>query len=63
MKNSELIDFKVVENLDDKLVIKVTLNSGLYRFFIYIRTANQNVATVNLPFYAQSFYQIIICQK
>ena len=47
------ISFTVVENLIDKLVVKATLKSGSYRFFIYVRDSNKNVATANIPFYVK----------
>ena len=40
-------------NLDDKLIIKGPLKSGPYRFFIYVRDSNKNVATANIPFYVK----------
>ena len=49
----EPISFTVVENLNDELVIKVPSNSGPYRFFIYVRDSNKNVATANIPFYVK----------
>jgi hypothetical protein len=52
-KTPEPISFTVVENLDNKLVIKAPLKSGPYRFFIYVRDSNKNVATANIPFYVK----------
>jgi hypothetical protein len=52
-KTPEPISFKIVENLNDKLVIKTPLKSGPYRFFIYVRDSNKNVATANFPFYVK----------
>ena len=52
-KTPESISFTVVENLNDKLVIKTPLKSGPYRFFIYVRDSNKNVATANIPFYVK----------
>jgi len=52
-KTPEPISFTVVENLDDKLIIKGPLKSGPYRFFIYVRDSNKNVATANIPFYVK----------
>jgi hypothetical protein len=52
-KTPEPISFTVVENLNDRLVIKAPLKSGPYRFFIYVRDSNKNVATANFPFYVK----------
>jgi len=52
-KTPEPIAFTVVESLNDKLVIKAPLKSGPYRFFIYVRDSNKNVATANFPFYVK----------
>ena len=52
-KTPEPISFTVVENLNDRLVIKVPKKSGPYRFFIYVRDSNKNVATANIPFYVK----------
>ena len=52
-KTPEPISFTVVENLNDKLIIKAPLKSGPYRFFIYVRDSNKNVATANFPFYVK----------
>ena len=52
-KTPKPISFTVVENLNDKLVIKTPLKSGPYRFFIYVRDSNKNVATANIPFYVK----------
>ena len=52
-KTPEPISFTVVENLNDKLIIKSPLKSGPYRFFIYVRDSNKNVATANFPFYVK----------
>ena len=52
-KTPEPISFTVVENLDDKLIIKGPFKSGPYRFFIYVRDSNKNVATANIPFYVK----------
>jgi len=52
-KTPEPISFTVVENLNDKLIIKSPLKSGPYRFFIYVRDSNKNVATANIPFYVK----------
>jgi hypothetical protein len=50
-KTPEPITFKVVEKSNNKIVIKAPSRSGPYRFFIYIRDNNKNVATANIPFY------------
>jgi len=52
-KTPEPISFTVVENLNDRLVIKSPLKSGPYRFFIYVSDCNKNVATANIPFYVK----------
>ena len=52
-KTPKPISFTVVENFNDKLVIKAPLKSGSYRFFIYVRDSNKNVATANFPFYVK----------
>jgi len=52
-KTPEPIPFIVVENLNDRLVIKAPKKSGPYRFFIYVRDSNKNVATANIPFYVK----------
>ena len=50
-KTPEPITFKVVEKSNNKIVIKAPSRPGPYRFFIYIRDNNKNVATANIPFY------------
>jgi hypothetical protein len=50
-KTPEPISFKVVDKSNNKIVIKAPSRSGPYRFFIYIRDNNKNVATANIPFY------------
>ena len=52
-KTPEPISFTVVENFNNKLIIKAPLKSGPYRFFIYVRDSNNNVATANFPFYVK----------
>lgn len=52
-KTPELVSFKVVKKSNNKIVIKTPLRSGPYRFFIYIRDNNKNVATANIPFYVK----------
>ncbi len=52
-KTPEPITFKVIEKLNNKIVIKAPSRSGPYRFFIYIRDNNNNVATANFPFYVK----------
>ena len=52
-KTPEPISFKIVEHSDNKIVIKSPSRSGPYRFFIYIRDNNKNVATANFPFYVK----------
>ena len=51
-KTPEPITFKVIEKLNNKIVIKAPSRSGPYRFFIYIHDNNNNVATANSPFYS-----------
>ena len=50
-KTPEPITFKVVEKSNNKIVIKAPSRPGPYRFFIYIRDNNKNLATANIPFY------------
>jgi exo-beta-1,3-glucanase (GH17 family) len=50
-KTPEPITFKVVEKSNNKIVIKAPSRPGPYRFFIYIRDNNKNIATANIPFY------------
>ena len=52
-KTPEPVSFKVVNKSNNKIVIKTPLRSGPYRFFIYIRDNNKNVATANIPFYVK----------
>ena len=52
-KTPEPISFKIIEQTNDKIVIKAPSRSGPYRFFIYIRDHNKNVATANFPFYVK----------
>ena len=52
-KTPELISFKIIEHIENKLVIKAPQRSGAYRFFIYVRDGYQNVATANIPFYVR----------
>jgi len=52
-KTPEPISFKIIENLNNKIVIKAPSRSGPYRFFIYILDCNKNVATANIPFYVK----------
>ena len=52
-KTPEPISFKIIENLNNKIVIKAPSRSGPYRFFIYIRDNHKNVATANIPFYVK----------
>ena len=47
------ISFKIVENKNDRIIIKAPSKSGPYRFFIYVRDSNKNVATANIPFYVK----------
>jgi len=50
-KTPEKIPFKIVEQSNNKIVISAPSRSGQYRFFIYIRDKNKNIATANIPFY------------
>lgn len=52
-KTPEPISFKVVENSNHKITIKSPKKPGAYRFFIYIRDGNKNIATANIPFYVK----------
>ena len=52
-KTPEPVSFKIIENLNNKIVIKAPSRLGPYRFFIYIRDCNKNVATANIPFYVK----------
>jgi hypothetical protein len=52
-KTPEPISFKIVEHKNDKIIIKAPSKSGPYRFFIYVRDSNKNVATANIPFYVK----------
>ena len=52
-KTPEPISFKIVENKNDRIIIKAPSKSGPYRFFIYVRDSNKNVATANIPFYVK----------
>ena len=52
-KTPEPISFKIVENMNNKIIIKAPLKSGPYRFFIYVRDSNKNVATANIPFFVK----------
>jgi hypothetical protein len=52
-KTPEPISFTVIEKSNNKIVIKSPEKSGAYRFFIYIRDNNKNVATANIPFYVK----------
>jgi hypothetical protein len=52
-KKPEPISFKVVKNSNNKIILKSPEKSGAYRFFIYIRDNNKNVATANIPFYVK----------
>jgi len=52
-KTPEPIGFKVLEQTNDKILIKAPSSSGPYRFFIYIRDNNKNIATANIPFYVK----------
>tara|TARA_B100000780_G_scaffold126719_1_gene88853 strand:- start:679 stop:1443 length:765 start_codon:yes stop_codon:yes gene_type:complete len=52
-KTPEPISFKIVEQKIDGIIIKAPSKSGPYRFFIYVRDSNKNVATANIPFYVK----------
>ena len=52
-KSPEPIYFDVAEYSDNKVIIVAPSKSGPYRFFIYIRDNNKNVATANIPFYVK----------
>ena len=52
-KTPEPITFKIVESKIDRITIKAPSKSGPYRFFIYVRDSNKNVATANIPFYVK----------
>jgi len=39
--------------MNNKIIIKAPLKSGPYRFFIYVRDSNKNVATANIPFFVK----------
>jgi len=52
-KTPEPLSFKIVENKSDEIIIRSPLKSGPYRFFIYVRDSNKNVATANIPFYVK----------
>ena len=52
-KTPEPISFKIIEKSNNKIVIKSPQKPGAYRFFIYIRDGNKNIATANIPFYVK----------
>ena len=52
-KTPDKIAFNVIETVKNKIVIKAPRRSGAYRFFIYARDGNKNVATANIPFYVK----------
>tara|TARA_Y100001954_G_scaffold139017_1_gene148172 strand:+ start:597 stop:1862 length:1266 start_codon:yes stop_codon:yes gene_type:complete len=52
-KTPESISFKVIEKSDKKIIINSPKKPGAYRFFIYIRDNNNNIATANIPFYVK----------
>jgi len=52
-KTPEPISFNIVEYKSNEIIIRSPLKSGPYRFFIYVRDSNKNVATANIPFYVK----------
>ena len=52
-KTPEPLSFNIVEYKSNEIIIRSPLKSGPYRFFIYVRDSNKNVATANIPFYVK----------
>ena len=52
-KTPEPIFFNIIKQSNSQISIEAPSRRGAYRFFIYVRDDNKNVATDNIPFYVK----------